>query len=295
MQTGRITKALSGFYYVTTDDNQTYQTRARGVFRNQDISPYVGDYVEFSLDENEEGTIQAILERKNQLSRPQVVNVEVGCVVTSAVEPAFNTQLLDRFLVQLEAHHIQPAILVTKLDLIDQDAMDRLKDYQAYYQSLGYPFILVDQDNLDATKKALSQVIQGQLAVFMGQSGVGKSTLLNAIDPSLNFKTAETSKALGRGRHTTRHVELVAALGGLIADTPGFSALEFADIEKESLRECFPECWERRAACKFRGCLHYKEPKCAVKQAVASGDMLEERYAHYILFLEEIINRKPVY
>lgn len=293
VHTGRITKALSGFYYVTTKEGLTYQTRGRGVFRNQNISPYVGDYVEFTLDHNNEGTIQHILPRHNQLTRPQVMNVDVGCVICSAVEPTFSLKLLDRFLVQLEHHQIKPLIIVTKLDLLSGDIHQNLRSYQSYYRSIGYPFILAIC--IDDVKVVLQSVMTDQVALFMGQSGVGKSTLLNRLDSTLSLKTGETSRALGRGRHTTRHVELLPILGGWIADTPGFSSLELNDIEKEQLREYFPEMWERRAQCKFRGCLHHNEPKCAVKRDVAFGDILAERYTHYLELLEELTNRKPIY
>ncbi len=290
---GRITKALSGFYYVTTQDGQTYQTRARGVFRNKNITPLVGDYVEFTTQEGQDGTVNKILERKNELTRPPVSNIDTGFVITSVVYPNLSTQLLDRMLVLLESHHINPIIYVTKMDLVDDETKNIIDEFRQYYQSIGYSFEYSHDEEID--REMFKELIGTDVVVFMGQSGVGKSTLLNKLDASLNLKTAETSIALGRGKHTTRHVELLPIFEGYIADTPGFSSLELSQIEKEELTQYFPEFWSRRAECKFKGCIHNKEPKCAVKTAVSNGDIAEHRYQNYLTFLEEIENRKPKY
>lgn len=298
LQKGQITKALSGFYYVTDETGTIYQTRARGVFRKKKLTPLVGDYVHFESENTQEGTVKELLARENELTRPPVANVDVGIVVTSAVDPKFSTQLLDRFLVMLEAKHIQPIVLVTKMDLVSEEERKEIQAYQKAYQELGYSFIVPsEQETLskEYLEEELKNIFKGHLVVFMGQSGAGKSTLLNALKPELELKTAETSRSLGRGKHTTRHVELLPMLDGLVADTPGFSALAFDEIEKEELTQYFPEMWEKRAECKFSGCLHKKEPKCAVKQAVETGEIAAYRYDHYLLFLEEIENRKPDY
>jgi len=291
LRKGRITKALSGFYYVTDDEKNTFQTRARGVFRKKKITPLVGDFVEFELDNNEEGIIQNIFDRKNELDRPSVSNIDLGVIIVSAVNPAFSTQLLDRFLVQLEHSQIQPAIYLAKTDLLSDEDKNDILNYKDYYESIGYSFIIPD----GAEAEKFKELFADKLVVFMGQSGAGKSTLLNHLNPIFNLKTAEISSSLGRGKHTTRHVELLSLFNGLVADTPGFSSLTLNGVEKEELAECFPEMWERRAECKFAGCLHYKEPGCAVKEAVSTGEITEYRYKNYILFLEEIINRKPDY
>lgn len=298
MQKGQITKALSGFYYVTDETKTIYQTRARGVFRNQNLTPLVGDYVEFESDNVHEGLIQKLLERKNELSRPPVANVDVGIIVMAATDPAFSTQLLDRFLVMLEAKHIIPYIVVTKMDLLTEAEKQLILSYQSDYQTIGYQMMLMEEAEDDRSEQLeilFKDRFSNQLLVFIGQSGAGKSTLLNVIDPSLELKVGETSRSLGRGKHTTRHVELINVFNSLIADTPGFSALSFDEIEKEELSEYFPEMWDRRAECKFSGCLHVNEPKCAVKKAVSEGDIPEYRYADYVLFFEEIQNRKPRY
>ncbi|WP_208558726.1 ribosome small subunit-dependent GTPase A [Marinilactibacillus kalidii] len=298
MQRGQITKALSGFYYVTDESNTIYQTRARGVFRKQNLTPLVGDYVEFESGNISEGIIQNLLERKNELTRPQVANVDVGIVIMSAVDPDFSTQLLDRFLVMLESKHIEPVIFITKMDKLTEDQRQEIVAYQAEYVAIGYQIILTEK-TVEMKKKQVEQIFKeqfgGKLIVFIGQSGAGKSTLLNVIDSSLALKTGETSKSLGRGKHTTRHVELIPLMDSLIADTPGFSSLNFDDIEQEELTEYFPEMWARRGECKFSGCIHLEEPKCAVKKAVEDQVIPKYRYDHYLLFLEEIRNRKPRY
>lgn len=293
LKNGQITKALSGFYYVTDESGKTYQTRARGVFRKMKLTPLVGDYVEFELDENEEGLIKNISERKNELSRPPISNIDLGVIVMSVVEPDFSTQLLDRFLVHLEYNRIRPVIYVTKTDLLSIEELEKIKEYKSYYDSVGYTCIMPTENANHS--EMLNELFKEKIVVFMGQSGAGKSTLLNKLDQSLNLKTDKTSKSLGRGKHTTRHVELLPVFNGLVADTPGFSSIAFDKIAKEELPECFPEMWEKRAECKFKGCLHYKEPKCAVKKAVENNEIPNFRYEDYILFLEEIMNRKPDY
>ncbi|MFC6465599.1 ribosome small subunit-dependent GTPase A [Marinilactibacillus sp. GCM10026970] len=298
MRKGQITKALSGFYYVTDESKTIYQTRARGVFRNQNLTPLVGDYVEFESSNLTEGVIQNLLDRKNELTRPQVANVDVGIIIMSAIDPGFSTQLLDRFLVMLESKHIEPVIFITKLDLLTEEQRLEMLQYQKDYTKIGYQFILAKESETnkkEQVEKIFRDQFGGKLIVFIGQSGAGKSTLLNTIDGSLELKTGETSKSLGRGKHTTRHVELIPLMNSLIADTPGFSSLNFDDIEAEELTEYFPEMWELRSECKFSGCIHLDEPKCAVKDAVDQHTISQYRYDHYLLFLEEIKNRKPRY
>ncbi|TQR20878.1 ribosome small subunit-dependent GTPase A [Psychrobacillus vulpis] len=293
MPTGQIRKALSGYYYVY-DNDQLIQCRGRGVFRNRGESPLVGDFVDYTVEGENDGTITVIHERKNSLVRPPIANIDQAILVFSVKEPDFNTILLDRFLVVLESFHIQPIICLTKSDLLDEKMELELLQYKKEYEQIGYTVLMTYKDDPKFDEK-IAPILSGKTTVLAGQSGVGKSTLLNTILPSLNLKTGVISDALGRGKHTTRHVELIEVCEGLLADTPGFSSFEFDLMEKEELSSCFPEFVEIQDSCKFRGCMHVKEPKCAVKEAIEVGDIKEYRYDHYLQFLNEIMDRKPRY
>lgn len=294
MPEGKIIKALSGFYYVL-DGDQIIQCRGRGVFRKNKVTPLVGDDVVYQADNDKEGYILEIKDRFNELVRPPISNVDQAVLVFSAKEPTFSTSLLDRFLVLVEAGDIRPIICITKMDLVDDDALkERIHQYAEDYRNIGYSVYLTSMKNGSGIEDIVSH-FQDKITVFAGQSGVGKSSLLNAISPELELKTAGISAHLGRGKHTTRHVELIDINGGLVADTPGFSSLEFAGIEAEDLGSAFLEISEKSAECKFRGCLHMKEPNCAVKRAVENGEIAQYRYDHYVEFLTEIKDRKPRY
>ncbi|WLR46999.1 ribosome small subunit-dependent GTPase A [Halobacillus litoralis] len=293
MPVGKIIKSLSGFYYVLCE-GEVYQCRGRGNFRKKKVTPLVGDLVEFKAENKEEGYILSIENRKNELVRPPISNVDQALIVTSAVHPDFNALLLDRFLVLVEEKRIEPFIVISKVDQLDAPQMEVMESYKMLYEKIGYPVILSaveDTESMDQIESHLA----GRTTVIAGQSGVGKSSLLNSIDPRLSIDTDEISESLGRGKHTTRHVELYEIAGGLVADTPSFSSLEFGELELDQLPECFPEFVEVQNDCKFRGCLHHKEPKCAVKSAVEAGEISEQRYEHYLQFLNEIQNRKPRY
>lgn len=294
MATGQIRKALSGYYYVEKD-GQLIQCRGRGVFRNRGESPLVGDFVEYTVDvAGSDGTIQKIFPRENELVRPPIANIDQAILVFSVKEPNFNTILLDRFLVVLESFHIEPVICLTKMDLLTADEREQLQPYIDDYTKIGYDVIetFIDDASLFAR---IEPMLANKTTVLAGQSGVGKSTLLNTLLPQLELKTGIISQHLGRGKHTTRHVELIEVAGGLLADTPGFSSFDFDTIEREELTSCFPELAKTAESCKFRGCLHVREPKCAVKDAVETGDIRTYRYEHYLQFLQEIIDRKPRY
>jgi ribosome biogenesis GTPase len=293
MSTGQIRKALSGFYYVY-DNDQLIACRGRGILRNRGESPLVGDFVDYTVEGNNNGTIDAIHPRKNSLVRPPIANIDQAILVFSIKEPDFNTILLDRFLVVLESFQIEPIICLTKSDLMDEQMEKTIAEYTKEYEQIGYTILMTYKDDPLFDEK-IAPLLKGKVTVLAGQSGVGKSTLLNTILPSLDLKTGVISEALGRGKHTTRHVELIAVCDGLLADTPGFSSFEFELMEKEQLSSCFPEFVAIQDSCKYRGCMHVKEPKCAVKDAVESGDIKKYRYKHYIQFLDEIIDRKPRY
>ena len=274
---GIIIKSLAGFYYVEAD-GQVYQTRARGNFRKKGQTPYVGDFVDFSAEDQSEGYILKIHERKNSLVRPPIVNIDQAVVIMSAKEPDFNANLLDRFLVLLEQKTIEPLIYISKLDLLEDRS--QLDDYKAIYEKIGYPFLYSLEELLPHLDK--------KVTVFMGQTGVGKSTLLNKIAPELALETGQISDSLGRGRHTTRAVSFYNVNGGKIADTPGFSSLDYEVKESELLNDCFPELAEVSQGCKFRTCTHTHEPACAVKLALETGKVAQSRYDNYLQFLSEI-------
>jgi len=291
MAEGKIVKALSGFYYVKNGES-IVQCRGRGVFRKKNISPLVGDEVVYQAENEDEGYILEIKERKNELVRPPIANVDQAFLVFSVIEPDFNAALLDRFLVLIESKEIVPIIIITKMDLVDSSIKMKMDEYMDVYRKIGYDMIITSSKTKEGIE-ALYPFIDGRISLFAGQSGVGKSSLLNALRPELQLKTDNISQHLGRGKHTTRHVELLEVKHGLVADTPGFSSLEFIDIELEDLPFYFPEIRREGEKCKFRGCLHDREPKCAVKQAIEQGEIAEFRYNHYKSFLDEIRDRKP--
>src|SRR5699024_10062105 len=293
MQKGRIIKSLSGFYYVS-NENGIFQCKGRGVFRKRKISPLVGDLVKFELDENDEGYITEIESRTNELLRPPIANVDQAVIVSSVKNPEFNPKLLDRFLVLIESAGIKPIIFVTKMDLVNEEELNRIKNFKRDYENIGYDFqfFSIKQSNV---QYRLLNYFPDQITVIAGQSGVGKSSILNTLLPSLDLKTADISKSLGRGKHTTRHVELLLINNGLVADTPGFSSLDFKNIEQKELTDCFPEMRKRKQYCKCRGCMHNKDPKCAVKLVVNNEEISSYRYEHYLEFLAEIKSRKPRY
>ncbi|WP_438835662.1 ribosome small subunit-dependent GTPase A [Streptococcus pluranimalium] len=281
---GRIIKALAGFYYVECD-GQVYQTRARGNFRKKGQTPYVGDFVDFSAEDNSEGYILKIYDRHNSLVRPPIVNIDQAVVIMSAKEPDFNANLLDRFLVLLEHKSIQPVVYISKMDLLDTQS--EIEAVATKYRDIGYDFVTIQE--------ALLPMLNDKVTVFMGQTGVGKSTLLNRIAPELALETGEISDSLGRGRHTTRAVSFYNVHGGKIADTPGFSSLDYEVKTVEDLSESFPEIRKASHFCKFRSCSHTHEPSCGVKEALENGEIWQSRYDNYLQFLSEIENRRETY
>jgi ribosome biogenesis GTPase / thiamine phosphate phosphatase len=293
MPEGKIVKALSGFYYVL-HDGVMIQCRGRGVFRKNKITPLVGDEVVFQAENPRDGYIMEVKERKNELVRPPIANVDQAILVFSAVEPDFSTVLLDRFLVLVEYNNIKPLICITKMDLTNDNEKQAITEYANQYRNVGYEVLLTSSET-EVGIAGLNPHVENKISVFAGQSGVGKSSLLNVLRPELDLKTDDISSHLGRGKHTTRHVELIRIGNGLVADTPGFSSLEFTDIVAEELSSCFPEMARESENCKFRACLHISEPKCAVKAAVESQSISQYRYQHYVDFLQEIKERKPRY
>lgn len=291
LKTGRIIRSLSGVYRIDVDGTM-YDAKPRGLFRKKQITPIVGDIVDIDVETYTSGYIQHIHERRNELKRPPVSNIDLLVIVMSAVEPDFSTQLLDRFLVIAHSYGLTPRIVITKKDLISESKHQDIQNLLSVYELIGYQtqFIGIGDD--------ISEIVQEWepgLAVLSGQSGVGKSTLINHYRPYLHLETNAISQSLNRGKHTTRHVELFQREHGFIADTPGFSALDFSHIEKEDLRDYFLEMSQTGKDCKFRNCYHMNEPKCAVKQKVQDNQIAEFRYEHYVQLYNEISNRKVRY
>lgn len=271
---GQIVKIHSDLHYVQAD-NQVYPCKCRGVFRKEKILPLVGDYVEF---DDKKKVIEKILPRKNEFYRPKVSNIDQAFLITSLVSPDFSLNLLDKLLVLMELHSVQPIICITKKDLVSSD-FSKIKEILSYYESIGYQ--VVYNTDLDIIKKLLKD----KTSVFTGQTGAGKSTLLNKLNPNWNLETGEVSIALGRGRHTTRVVTLYELFGGKVMDTPGFSALDFHGYSKEEIRDAFVEF--KRYPCPFKDCLHTKEKECEVKRAVSSNNIMKSRYQNYLSFIGE--------
>lgn len=268
---GKIIKQISNDYTVKVD-NQLIICKARGKFRNLGVTPLVGDNVLF-----ENNYILEILPRKNELIRPSIANVDQAVIVMSTTIPAFSTDLLDRLLCIIEYNNIKPIIYISKMDLLNQEQINVINKYIDYYKKIGY-FVYTDL--------SIKEVFKNKITVFVGQSGAGKSTLLNKLDNNLHLQIGEVSIALGRGKHTTRHVELIELLDGMIADTPGFSKLSFIDMTDSDIRDNFIEFNEYKELCEYQDCMHKNEDNCEIKRQVKNSNILEERYNNYIKFIE---------
>ena len=272
---GQIIKIVSDLHYVSCND-EVYPCKCRGIFRKEHITPVVGDYVLFSIEKK---LIEEILPRKNEFERPKVSNIDQAFIVTSLVNPNFSLNLLDKMLVLMELHNVEAIICITKEDLVSALELEKIRKTLEYYKSLGYE--VVSNQEIDKIKA----LIKGKTSVFTGQTGAGKSTLLNKLNPNWNLETGEVSLALGRGRHTTRVVELFSLFDGKVMDTPGFSALDFNKYSKEEIREAFIEF--SMYPCPFKDCMHTKEKECIVKQEVISNNILDSRYTNYLNFIGE--------
>ena len=270
---GQIIKISSDLYFVS-HDNKTYPCKCRGIFRKEHITPVVGDYVLFSVEEK---IIEKILPRKNCFQRPKVSNIDQAFIITSLKLPDFSLHLLDKFISLMEINHVKPIICITKEDLLEKDQIKNMKEILSYYESIGYYVVY----NTEIEK--IKTLLKGKTSVFTGQTGAGKSTLLNRLNPDWNLEVGEVSKALGRGRHTTRVVELFEYDDGKVMDTPGFSLLALSHYSEEEIRNSFVEF--RGYPCPYKDCSHTKEGECAVKEAVQNQLILESRYLNYLNFI----------
>lgn len=279
---GQIIKIVSNLYYVEIN-GKIIPCHSRGLFRNKNITPVVGDYC---IIDEENKYIMEIKERRNSLIRPLVSNVDQGLIITSLEVPSFSTNLLDKLITIMEIEKVKPIICVTKEDLISDEEKKKYREIFSYYKSLGYEVYY--NYELDKIKK----IFKDKVTVFTGQTGSGKSSLFNKLSPSLNFAVGEVSTALGRGKHTTRYVELVNLLGGKLVDTPGFSSIDLSIYNKEQIKSSFIEF--RDCNCKWNDCMHIKEDSntCEVKKKLEEKEIKESRYEDYVKFINEIGEKK---
>lgn len=288
---GKIIKGIAGFYYVHTAESKVYECKAKGAFRKEKIKPLVGDNVEIDIiDENKlTGTISEILPRKNTLIRPAVANIDQALVIFAAVQPKPNLNLLDRFLIMMEQQGIPAVICFNKQDLAEEHELAKL--YETY-KATGYRILFVSASKKEGIDHIM-EVLDGKTSTVAGPSGVGKSSLINLLAPNANMETGEISKKIERGRHTTRHAELICIREGTyIMDTPGFSSLSVDGFEKEDLWRYFPEFVQYEERCRFAGCSHINEPDCGVREALAEGKISTVRYEDYVEIYEELKDRK---
>ena len=287
---GTIVKGIAGFYYVYIAGSGTYECKAKGILRHDGTKPLVGDRVDMSIVDDAKmiGNVDAVLERDNALIRPAVANIDQALVIFAAKDPNPQLGLLDRFLINMEYNEIPVIICFNKSDLVTED---QLKEYANIYESAGYEVIFTSTKTGRGIEN-LKGMLKGKTTTVAGPSGAGKSSLVNCMEPLHEMETGEISQKIGRGKNTTRHTELLPlAYGGLILDTPGFSSLDLPDVEKESLRDFYPEFVPHEPGCRFTMCMHYKEPDCAVRQALEDGIISRDRYDSYIYFFE-LLKRK---
>lgn len=291
MITGKIIKGIAGFYYVHVVESGVYECKAKGVFRKEKVKPLVGDNVQFEvLDEGEKiGNIVEVLPRKNELIRPAVANIDQALVVFAVTEPEPHFNLLDRFLIMMECKDIPVVLCFNKKDIAAQPDLAWLEEI---YHACGYQVIFTSalkQENIES----IGAVLAGKTTVIAGPSGVGKSSLINLLQTEVRMETGSISKKIARGKHTTRHSELIAIdRDSYIMDTPGFSSLYVNDFEKEELKYYFREFAPYEGKCRFNGCDHIHEPGCAVKEALEKGKIHTVRYGDYLEMYQELQEKK---
>lgn len=281
---GIIIKGIGGFYYVEAADGIIYECKARGVFRKEKITPLAGDKVEISVDENNKNSIDKIYERRNMFKRPPIANVDKLVIVSSVCDPRPNLLIIDRLTAVAVYKNVEPIIVFTKNDLQSAD------EYIEIYKNAGFKTFAVSNETGEGIGE-VKEVIENGVCVFTGNSGVGKSSLINRMYPDFALETGEISKKLGRGRHTTRHVELLKINNGYIADTPGFSSLDFETndlIKKDELAFCFPDFSDYIDLCKFSTCAHVNDKGCRLIEAVNNGDVMRSRHESYVTMYNEV-------
>ena len=288
---GKIIKGIAGFYYVYGEDEVLYECKAKGIFRKDNQKPLVGDNVEITLLDQQEqtGNLIRILPRKNSLIRPAVANIDQALVIFAAREPKPNLSLLDRFLVIMEKQDVPEIICFNKQDLCDDEEVGRLKEI---YEACGYPVVLASAKQGEGIEEIKSR-LRGKTTTVAGPSGVGKSSLTNLLQNEVQMETGEISKKLGRGRHTTRHSQIIQIEEDTwLYDTPGFTSFYVEEIEKEELRFYFREFSKYEGTCRFQGCTHTHEPGCMVKNALEEGKISKERYENYLELYGELKEKR---
>ena len=295
MKKGKIIKSIAGFYEVHTGEN-IYRCRARGVFRALGVKPLVGDDVEIEVTDTVsvpmEGNVIRLLPRKNELVRPNVANVDQALLIFAITHPAPSYNMLDRFLITMSKRNLPAVLCFNKQDLATEEEIRELRET---YEACGCIVLFVSVLSPE-TLTQLREILRGKTTVLTGPSGVGKSTLINTICPGARMETGELSRKISRGRNTTRHVELLAGEEEtFLVDTPGFTSLYLMDIKAEELRYYYPEFSEYEEKCRFDGCVHRKEPGCAVRKALEEGKISRIRYGNYCELFDELKNRKEDY
>ncbi|MCR5609387.1 MAG: ribosome small subunit-dependent GTPase A [Lachnospiraceae bacterium] len=283
---GKIIKGIAGFYYVNTEKG-IFECKAKGIFRKKGVKPLVGDMVEIDILDEEKltGNLVNILERQNELIRPAVANVDQAIVIFAAAKPAPNLNLLDRFLITMQKHGVECVVCFNKQDIVKEHEIALLRDT---YENCGYKVVCASAINNQGIDE-INELLKNKTTVLAGPSGVGKSSIINMVTPEANVQTGNISDKIDRGKHTTRHSELfMIGHNTYIMDTPGFSSLYINDFEREELKSYFIEFNDYEGNCKFQGCIHINEPKCAVKDAVNQGKISKTRYDNYVLMYEEL-------
>ncbi len=288
---GKIIKGIAGFYYIYAEDGNIYECKAKGIFRKDNFKPLVGDNVEITVlnEEEKEGSVTSILPRRNSLIRPAVANVDQAFLIFAMENPKPNFLLLDRFLIMMEQQKIPAVICFNKKDVGEKKEMEKLYEI---YTGCGYRVVLsstYEGEGMDEIR----EILKGKTTVVAGPSGVGKSSITNCMQGEVQMETGEISKKLKRGKHTTRHSQVIPVeKNTFLVDTPGFSSLYLTDMKEEELRDYFPEFVMYEPQCRFQGCMHIHEPGCAVKKALSEGKISQQRYDNYLALYEELKEKR---
>ena len=288
---GKIIKGIAGFYYIYAEDGNVYECKAKGIFRKDNFKPLVGDNVEITVlnEEEKEGSVTSILPRRNSLIRPAVANVDQAFLIFAMENPKPNFLLLDRFLIMMKQQEIPAVICFNKKDAGEKEEMEKLYEI---YTGCGYRVVLSSTYEGEGMDE-IHEILKGKTTVVAGPSGVGKSSITNCMQGEVQMETGEISKKLKRGKHTTRHSQVIPVeKNTFLVDTPGFSSLYLTDMKEEELRDYFPEFVMYEPQCRFQGCMHIHEPGCAVKKALSEGKISQQRYDNYLALYEELKEKR---